>query len=170
MDISLAKPDEEGELTLLIARFRVSLSKLRGVARPLDLDSARKELREYQNKAYPIYVARDKDAGLVGYLVCRVEDSVVWAESLYVLPQHRRQGIGSRLYEKVERLAAFLGGESPYNWVDPNNDRIIQFLKKRKYRVLNLIELRRPRAGEDDLGQMRVGQHVFLHGGRSDGT
>ena len=98
---------------------------------------------------------------MVGYLVCRVDDGVVWAESLYVSPAYRRQRIGSSLYAEAERLADELGSEILYNWVDPNNTQIIAFLQKRGYRVLNLIELRRTRPDEEMKGKIRVGPNEF---------
>jgi GNAT superfamily N-acetyltransferase len=97
----------------------------------------------------------------VGYLVCRVVGDVVWAESLYVLPAYRRQGIASTLYAEAEKLALALGSDAPYNWVHPNNDPIIQFLQRRGYDVLNLIELRRPRSGEKPSRVICVGEHKF---------
>jgi ribosomal protein S18 acetylase RimI-like enzyme len=140
---------------------------LRGQERQLDLAAARQELAEYQEKYYPIYVAEGDAANpseassLIGYLVCRVEGDVVWAESLYVTPQCRRQGIGSALYAEAEHLAQELGGDAPYNWVDPHNDKIIAFLQRRGYNVLNLIELRRARPGEETRQKIRVGAHEF---------
>ena len=97
---------------------------------------------------------------LLGYLVCRVDGEVVWAESLYVRETCRRLGVGSALYAQAEQLAQSLGGGTPYNWVDPDNEKIIRFLQ-RGYNVLNLIELRRPDAGEELSKKVRVGNHEF---------
>lgn len=78
--------EEEGGLVALIAWFRVALAEVRGKERGLDLDAAREEWADYLNKAYPIFVAETEVGELVGYLVCRVDGEVVWAESLYVEP------------------------------------------------------------------------------------
>ena len=102
-----------------------------------------------------------KDLAHRGYLVCRVEDTVIWAEQLYVSPNARRQGIASALYSKAEELAEELGGETTFNWVHPNNDIIIAFLKKRGYSVLNLIEIRRPWKNEASTKKITVGKHDF---------
>ena len=128
-----------------------------------DLDSAAGELADYLEKDFPIYVAEAGSGKLVGYLVCRVEADVAWAESLYVLPEYRRQGIGSGLYARAEELAEKMGRETLYNWVDPTNDRIIRFLGKRGYNVLNLIELRRPGPDENLKSVIRVGDHEYDH-------
>jgi len=94
-------------------------------------------------------------------LVCRVDKDVVWAESLFVSSEYRRQGIGTSLYAEAEHLAQELGNETLYNWVDPNNTGIIRFLQKRGYSVLNLIELRRIRSGEKMTKKICVGATEF---------
>jgi len=134
---------------------------VRGKDRDPDFEGAREELRTYLEKGYPIYIAETKAGDLVGYLVCRVDGEVVWAESLYVDPAWRRIGIGSRLYAKAEEFAQALGGEWPYNWVDPENKAIIDFLGRRGYDVLNLVELRRSKPGEKGFKSIRVGDHCF---------
>ncbi len=78
-----------------------------------------------------------------------------------MLPEYRRKGIGTALYEKAEEIAESLGSDTVYNWVHPNNDAIISFLKKRGYGVLNLIELRRKWKGEEPKMKIRVGRHEF---------
>ncbi len=160
MHIRRANENDIEEVSELIADFRVTLAGFRGMNGERNLDSARKEFMEYMEKGYPIYVAL-QNSKIVGYLVCRIEDDVVWAESLYVLPGYRRRGIGTELYEKAEEIAESLGSDTVYNWVHPNNDAIISFLKKRGYDVLNLIELRRRWKGEEPKMKIRVGEHEF---------
>ena len=160
MHIRRAYEKDADEVSGLIADFRVTLNGFRGIDGELDLASARKEFMEYIEKGYPVYVAVE-GSKIVGYLVCRIDDDVVWAESLYVLPEHRRKGIGTALYEKAEEIAESLGSDTVYNWVHPNNDAIISFLKKRGYSVLNLIEIRRKWKGEEAKMRIRVGEHDF---------
>lgn len=161
MHIRPIQPQDTASLTQLIAEFRLSLAELRGKARELELDAAQAELREYQQKGFAIYVAEGEQGELLGYLVCRVDNEVVWAESLFVRYTDRRQGVGSALYAQAELLAQELGGGTPYNWVDPDNDKIIRFLQKRGYNVLNLIELRRPYIGEASSKNVQVGDYEF---------
>ena len=161
MTIRRARTSDKEALVRLIAEFRVALARLRGRPSEPDLDAAEGELAEYREKDFPVYVAETRDGTLVGYLVCRVSDDVVWAESLYVRPENRRQGVGSALYEQAERLAQELGGDTVYNWVDPNNAAIIGFLRGRGYTVLNLIELRRARPDEEPEQTIRVGGYEF---------
>ncbi len=149
------------DLLPLIADFRVALAALRGRSVDPDLPAAREELASYRGAGDPIYVAQTEAGALVGYLVCRVVDDVVWAESLYVDPAYRRQGIAGALYGEAEALATALGGNTVYNWVHPNNEAIIAFLRHRGYTVLNLIELRRPRPGETPMQEIAVGDQTF---------
>jgi ribosomal protein S18 acetylase RimI-like enzyme len=149
-------------LARLIAAFRDELARLRERARPPTGEAAAlEELAEYESRGFPVYVCQQEGARLSGYLVCRVDGRTVWAESMYVVPEHRREGIGTALYAEAERLAARLGAETVYNWVDPNNDAIIGFLRHRGYSVLNLIELRRPRPADRPRGTIIVGRHEF---------
>jgi len=156
-----ARSGDQEELVQLVAEFRVTLTQLRGETRAPNLKAARRELAEYQSLDYPVFVAESDDSRIVGYLVCRVDRDVVWAESLFVLPEYRRQGVGSTLYSEAERLAQELGGDTPYNWVHPKNAKVVSFLQKRGYNVLNLIELRRARPGETMTQKTRVGEHEF---------
>jgi len=164
LKIRLAQANDEAALIQLITEFRLSLATLRGKVQKLDFAAARKELDEYLEKEFPIYLADSETATIIGYSVCRVEGDVVWVESLYVVPKYRRKGVGSSLYEEAERLAQEHGGNTPYNWVDPNNDTIIRFLQKRGYSVLNLIELRRAQPGEEMTQKLCVGTHEFDFG------
>lgn len=161
MKIRLVETKDQPELIELIAKFRQVLAQLRNKQDKYDLESAQKELSGYQRKGFPIYIAETDHEKVIGYLVCRVDETVVWAESLYVLPEYRRQGVGSALYDMAENLADELGNDTLYNWVDPTNDRIINFLQKRGYNVLNLIELRRARSGEEMTRKIQVGANEF---------
>ncbi len=170
MKIRPTQPHDSTELQRLIAEFRVSLAELRGRVQDLDLAAAEEELAEYHAKGFPIYVAEMETGELAGYLVCRVDGEVVWAESLYVQTASRRQGLGSALYAQAEALAQRLGSDTPYNWVDPDNEKIIRFLQKRGYNVLNLIELRRPHPGEKLVHKMQVGAYKFERQVSADGS
>ncbi len=161
MRTRVATPTDREHVITLIACFRVELALFRNVIREPDPAAAEQELAEYDSAGYPVYIAEDPDCRIAGYLVCRVDGDVVWAESLFVLPAFRRKGVGAALYAEAERLAEERGGYTLYNWIHPNNDAIIMFLKKRGYSVLNLIELRRARPGETTTQQLSVGRHEF---------
>ena len=157
------KPADRLALIPLIAAFRTALAALRREERTPDLTAAAAELQEYDDQAHPIFVAELAAGEMAGYLVCRTEADVVWAESLFVDPAYRRRGIAAQLYEAAEQLAAARGGTTLYNWIHPNNEPIIAFLRQRGYDVLNLVEIRRPLPGEAPLGRLKVGDHEYRY-------
>ena len=145
----------------LIGKFRVRLAQLKGIRKEIDLKNAKEELEFYIKKSYPVFIAEDDNNTIIGYHVCRVEEEIVWSESLYVIPENRRKGIGSDLYEEAEKIVKKLGGDTVYNWVHPNNEMSIPFLKKRGYNVLNLIEIRKKRPNEKITQEINVGKYDF---------
>jgi ribosomal protein S18 acetylase RimI-like enzyme len=164
LSIRQATARDREVLQQLVLRFREEVHRYRpSSTRSFSLADAQAEVEEYVGEQYPLFVAEDPEGAILGYLVCRVQDDVVWAEQLYVAPGARRKGIGSALYEQAERLAVELGSEAPYNWVDSTNYSIIHFLKKRGYTVLNLLELRKPRSGERVKRRIKVGEEEFYY-------
>lgn len=151
---------DHDEVVAMIAALRIFLAKLKSIERKLNLEAADDELQSYLEKNFPVFVAEAPN-NLAGYLVCKVEEDVVWAESIFVRPEYRRQGIASALYIEAEKLVQELGGDTLYNWVHPNNNVSISFLKKRGYNILNLIELRRPWKGEELSTKIPVGENEF---------
>ena len=157
--IRLQAPDLE-KAAPLTAAFRVTLQGFKGIASQPDLPSAREELEEYLARDYPIFAA-ESDGQLAGYTVLRIDDSTIWVEQLYVREEYRRQGVASLLFEKAEELAAGMGGDTLFNFVHPNNHRMIGFLRSKGYTVLNLLEIRKPFQGETLTTTIRVGDHTF---------
>ena len=92
---------------------------------------------------------------------CRIESEVVWVESIFVREEYRRQGVAAALHGKAEEIAASYGNDTVYNYVHPNNHRMIEFLGKRGYTVLNLIEIRKPYLNEKLTQTITVGEHEF---------
>jgi ribosomal protein S18 acetylase RimI-like enzyme len=175
MIIRRFRPHDRQAVTALVAQFRVALAAFRGITRQPNLDAADIELDEYIVNSFPIFVAlgerargaapepapADPRKKLVGYLVCRVQEEVVWAESMYVDPTYRRRGIGSRLYREAEKIAVKFGSDTVYNWVHPNNGPIIAFLQGRGYTVLNLLEIRKPRHDEPLSNKIEIMGHHY---------
>lgn len=147
----------------LIAAFRVELAALRGDKREPEQTAAAAELAEYRAKGMPLFVAELELGEIAGYLVCRVDDDVVWAESLFVAPAYRRRGIAGKLYNAAEQLAAERGAATVYNWIHPNNDAVIAFLRRRGYDVLNLLEVRKPLSNEALPTRLKVGNHEYRY-------
>ncbi len=102
-----------------------------------------------------------EDGTLAGYIVCRIDEPNLWVEQIYVRDDFRRKGIASRLFEKAEELSASMGEDTVYNYVHPNNERMIGFLRSKGYTVLNMIEIRKPWKGEKLSTTVHVDDHEF---------
>ena len=147
-------------LAQMVALFRVELRSYKGIVSKPNVDAGREEMEEYLAAGFPVFAAI-VDGEYAGYVVCRVDSEVVWVESIFVKDEYRRQGIASALHSKAEEIAAFYGDDTVYNYVHPNNHRMIDFLRKRGYTVLNLIEIRKPYEGEQFTQTISVGDHYF---------
>lgn len=93
--------------------------------------------------------------------MCRVERPTVWVESIFVDEEYRRRGIASALFAKAEEIAAKFGKDAVFNYVHPNNDRMIAFPARHGYTVLNLIEIRKPYREEITTRKYRIGNNRF---------
>jgi ribosomal protein S18 acetylase RimI-like enzyme len=82
-------------------------------------------------------------------------------ESIFVKACYRGTGAADALLSKAEEIAASYGKNVVYNYVHPNNNRMIAFLKKHGYTVLNLIEIRKTYPGEQTVQKIRVGDNEF---------
>ena len=162
MNIRKATKKDLDQVAALIAQFRLEHKLIKGIKSTLNIDQAKIEFMEYLESGFPIYLATD-DEKVLGYIVCRVDDDVVWVESIYIVEAERRNGIALSLYKKAEEIVADLGGETLYNWVLPNNDKIIKFLSKQGYDVLNMIEIRKLNKNEKLINQINVGDHQYLY-------
>lgn len=161
--VDRARAAEIPLLAPLAAGFRVELKGYTGIVAEPDEAAAAEELREYLTAGWPVFGAW-AEGRLCGYLVCRVEEPCVWVESLYVLPEYRRRGVATALFRRAEEVAASYGEPTLYNYVHPNNQGVIDFLRSRGYSVLNLIELRKACPGERLKAQINVGGNLFDYG------
>ena len=148
------------DLAQMVALFRVELRSYKGIVSKPNVEAGREETEEYLAAGFPVFAAM-VDGKYAGYIVCRIDSEVVWVESIFVKEEYRRAGIASALHSKAEEIAASYGEETVYNYVHPNNHRMIAFLRKRGYTVLNLIEIRKPYNGEKLTQKICVGEHEF---------
>ena len=160
MDLIKVSKENIDLVAPLVAAFRVELRSFKGIESKPNMEAGREELEEYRSAGFPVYAALS-NGEYVGYVVCRVESQVVWVESIFVREDHRRCGIASALHGKAEALASAYGEETVYNYVHPNNQRMIAFLRNRGYTVLNLIEIRKPYKNEKLTQTIQVGEHEF---------
>ena len=148
------------DLAQMVALFRVELRSYKGIVSKPNMEAGREEMEEYLATGFPVFAAMI-DGEYAGYVVCRIDSEVVWVESIFVKEEYRRAGIASALHSKAEEIAASYGEETVYNYVHPNNHRMIAFLRKRGYTVLNLIEIRKPYANEKTTQIIKVGENEF---------
>ena len=147
-------------LAEMVALFRVELRSYKGITSKPNIEAGREEMEEYLAAGFPVFAAT-VDGEYAGYVVCRIDSDVVWVEAIFVKAEYRRKGIASALHRKAEEIAASYGDDTVYNYVHPNNHRMIDFLRKRGYTVLNLIEIRKAYQGEQPTRTIRVGEHEF---------
>ena len=144
----------------LAAQFRSELDALKGIAKEPSLKRGEQELQDYLDANFLVYVACEAEE-LLGFAVSRVDGGVVWLEAIYTSPAARRKGVASALFCEVERLAKENGEPTVYNWIHPNNEKMLNFLAKRGYCVLNLIEVRKAYEGESLTQKIPVGEWEF---------
>ena len=144
----------------LVAAFRVQLKAYKGIKARPDVEAGREEILEFLNAGFPVYAAQDGGT-FVGYLVCRIDAPCLWVEQLFVREECRRKGVASMLFAKAEEIAASMGEDTVYNYVHPNNEGMIRFLRAKGYTVLNLIEIRKPYEGEELTTKIHVEKEVF---------
>lgn len=149
-------------LAYLVKDFRIALAKLRNHTTNFDVDEAIEELKYYLDHNYPIYCISE-NGKYIGYCVCKIIDDCVWLESIYVIVEKRRLGVGKLLLEKAEELAKDYNCDTLYFNVHPNNDIMISFLKDSGYDVLNLIEIRKRFNNEKLDSEYTVGNNVFKY-------
>lgn len=149
------------QLGALVAEFRVELKAFKGIHALPDGAAGTAEMLEYVDRGFPAYAAVNENGEHVGYLVCRVDEPTMWVESIFVMEEYRRMGIASLLLKKAEAIAEAYGESTTFHCVHPNNHRVIAFLRKHGYAVLNLIEIRKPYPEEKLTQRIRVGENEF---------
>ena len=145
------------QTSLLLAKFRRHLRSFKGEAVDLNIESAKDELSSFlSNPNYPIYICLDNDR-VTGYMILKL-DGCVWVEQIYVREDYRRKGVASLFYQEAEKIS---NGDTLFNYVHPNNDVMIAFLRSKGYTVLNLIEIRKPWKDEKTKTVIEVGNNKF---------
>lgn len=147
-------------LAEMAALFRAELCSYKGIVSKPNAEAGRKEIEEYLSADFPVFAALI-DGKYAGYVVCRIDSEVVWVESIFVKEEYRRHGVAAALHSRAEEIAASYGDDTVFNYVHPNNHRMIEFLRKHGYTVLNLIEIRKPYKSEKLTQTITVGEHEF---------
>jgi len=148
------------KLAPLVAAFRTQLRSYKGIKSQPNIEAGKEEIIEFLESGFPIY-AIENNGTLTGYIVCRIDEPCLWVEHIFVREEYRRKGIATMLFEKAEEIAASIGEETIYNYVHPNNENMIQFLRSKGYTVLNMIEIRKPYNNEKLTTTIQVGNETF---------
>ena len=117
-------------LAEMVALFRVELRSYKGITSKPNIEAGREEMDEYLSAQFSVYAALVDDE-YAGYVVCRIDSGVIWVESIFVKEEFRRRGVAAALHSKAEEIAASYGEDTVYNYVHPNNHRMIGFLRRR---------------------------------------
>lgn len=130
------------EFLQLVFEMKIILSRLNNSDKIVMMSEAVREAESYftENRKIFVYKINNK---MVGYSVVKIEDQVVWLDWLYVDPDFQGSEVSSKLFDHAEEFSAKLGNDQLYIWVHPDNHRMIKFLKKKGYDVLNLIEIKK---------------------------
>ena len=120
----------------LVAAFRTQLKSCKGIKSQPDIEAGKEEILEFVESGFPVYAVEDSGI-LAGYIVCTM------------------------LFGKAEEIAASMGEDTVYNYVHPNNENMIRFLRSKGYTVLNMIEIRKPYKDEKLTEIIHVGKEAF---------
>lgn len=160
MELIQASSKDAGRIAPLVAAFRVHLKSYKGIRSSPNIENAIEETIEFFHSGFPIYAVEDGDT-LAGYIVCRIHEPCLWVEHLFVREDYRRKGVATMLFNKAEQIAASMGEQTVYNYVHPNNEKMIRFLRSKGYTVLNMIEIRKPYQGEKLTTTIHVEKEAF---------
>ena len=160
MELIKVKITDADKVAPLVAAFRIQLKSFKGIRSQLNIEAGKEEILEFLEAGFPVYAVEDKGA-LVGYIVCRIDEPCLWVEQIYVGEDCRRKGIATMLFEKAEEIAASMGEATVYNFVHPNNEPMIRFLRSKGYTVLNMIEIRKPYRDEKLTATIHIENEVF---------
>ena len=127
LKIKLISKNESKLVAPLVALYRVALKEFKGIHALPDNIAGLNEIEEYLDAGFPCFVAIEQDDYL-GYIVCRIDEPIVWVESIFVQENYRGKGIAAALFNKAEELAKSYGESTVYNYVHPNNERMISWI------------------------------------------
>lgn len=94
-------------------------------------------------------VAEEAESGeIVAFARWEERDGAFFGRELFVRPECRNQGIGTRLQREVERRVVEAGADAFFISVIPHNRRMLAFAHGHGYDTLNTVELRKELRGE----------------------
>ena len=160
MEIIRISEKDADRVAPLAAAFRVQLKAYKGIRSESNTEAGKEEILDFVRSGFPVYAVEDQGT-LLGYTVCRIDEPCLWVEQIFVREDCRRKGVASLLFSKAEEIAASMGEPTVYNYVHPNNEGMIRFLRSKGYTVLNLLEIRKPYEGERLMTTIHVDKEDF---------
>lgn len=133
------------ELVALVLEMRSAMDGLNQSTRNVSLSEATQQANSYFSNNRLVFGMYQNET-IVGYSVLKIEDSVCWLDWIFVRPDYRGTEIASKLFDHAEEFSLDLGNNQLYVWVHPDNHRMIKFLKKKGYDVLNLLEIKKEKS------------------------
>ncbi len=148
------------EFTHMVLDMRLLMNQLNQTTEITTLSSAKLEAESNfaNNRKVFVYVLNDE---LIGYSVLKIEEQVCWLDWLFVKSSFFGKGIASDLFDHAEKYALELGNDQLYIWVHPDNHRMLRFLKKKGYDVLNLLEIKKSKTGANQI--IRIFENEFKY-------
>jgi GNAT superfamily N-acetyltransferase len=125
--------------------MKIIMNRLNGSENIVMMSEAVCDAESYFTENRRVFVYKIKNK-MVGYSVLKIENKVVWLDWLYVDPDYHGKGVASKLFDHAEEFTIKLGNDQLYIWVHPDNHRMLKFLKKKGYDVLNLIEVKKEKS------------------------
>ena len=157
MELVKISTKDADRIAHLVSAFRIPY---KGIKSQPNVEAGKEEILEFLKSGFPVYAVEDNGA-FVGYIVCRIDEPCLWVEHIFVQEDCRRKGIATILFNKAEEIAASMGEDTVYNFVHPNNEGMIRFLRSKGYTVLNMIEIRKPYKGEKPATTIHVEKETF---------
>jgi len=150
------------DITPLLVNFRQELALLKNRQLNYSLADAKAELSDYFSSDYEVFIALESHE-VIGYAILRVFDETIWLEQIFVQKDKRRKSVASKLLNIANKRANYYGKETAFINVHPNNHKMIKFLAKNDYNVLNLLEVRKLYNNESTKTKIQVGENSFLY-------
>jgi len=147
--IRSATPEDLPALIPLYRAFFTLHRQFLGNTEPLtDAEASEIAQEALQEPQSWLIVAEEVETGqVVGFARWEERDGAFFGRELFVRPERRNQGIGTRLQEEVEQRVREAGADAFFISVLPHNRRMLAFAHQRGYDTLNTVELRKELTG-----------------------
>jgi GNAT superfamily N-acetyltransferase len=150
IQIRLHTAADAAQLVPLFRCFFALHRQLLGNPQPLgDAEAAETAEKPLNQPASWTVVAEDDESGeILGFARWEEREGAFFGRELFVRPEHRKRGIGTRLWQEVERRVVEAGGDALFVSIVPHNKDVLTVAQRCGYDTLNTVELRKELLGE----------------------